>query len=100
MSSVTESLLRFFRWGSASVPETKPQAAITRRSSGLAEFIRGLQQREGIVKDIYNRLIEDNATAIVLTGMIGNGKSILAALICSYAEKQRIDNCHTTTTQS
>src|SRR3989440_12584217 len=48
MSSVTESLLRFFRWGSASVPETKPEAAITRRSSGLAEFIRGLQQREGI----------------------------------------------------
>ena len=51
MTSVTDSLLRLFRGGGASTADSKAKteaAVLTRRSSGLAEFIRGLQQREGI----------------------------------------------------
>lgn len=50
MTSVTDSLFRFFRGGNSSAAE-KAKAeptVLTRRSSGLAEFIRALQQREGI----------------------------------------------------
>jgi NB-ARC domain len=72
-------------------------APSTRRPRNIMSVIpptkpKTIQQREGIVKDIYNMLIKDNAAAIVLTGIVGNGKSILAALICSFAEKQRLDN--------
>ena len=50
MTSVTDSLFRLFRGGTStedSKTNTQP-VALTRRSSGLAEFIRGLQQREAI----------------------------------------------------
>ena len=51
MTSVTDSLFRFFRGGNSSAAEAKAKtepAVLTRRSSGLAEFIRALQQREAI----------------------------------------------------
>src|SRR5205814_7682752 len=51
MTSVTDSLFRLFRGGGTSTAESKTKTgpvAPTRRSSGLAEFIRALQQREGI----------------------------------------------------
>jgi len=51
MTSVTDSLFRLFRGGNSSATESKTKAesaALARRSSGLAEFIRALQQREGI----------------------------------------------------
>jgi len=49
--TVTDALFRLFRGGNSSGAETKSKTepiALTRRSSGIAEFIRGLQQREGI----------------------------------------------------
>src|SRR5215470_12477004 len=51
MTSVTDSLFRLFRGGNSSATESKTKAepvALARRSSGLTEFIRALQQREGI----------------------------------------------------
>ena len=52
-----------------------------------------IQQRDRIVRDIYeNKLKSPDATAIVLTGIVGSGKSLIAALLCSYAETQRLSN--------
>ena len=50
MGSVTHSFLRFFRGGSAPQPSKPAEVpgAATRRSSGLAELVRGLQNREGL----------------------------------------------------
>ncbi len=45
-------------------------------------------QREQAVKDIYNRLIQPDISAIVLTGIGGIGKSTLAALVYRYAKEQ------------
>lgn len=50
---------------------------------------RTIQQREKAVKEVYTKLIEDDITAIVLTGIGGVGKSTLAALVYRYAEEQR-----------
>ncbi len=48
-----------------------------------------IQQREGVVKDVYAKLTQSDTTAIALTGIGGVGKSILASLVCDYAKKQR-----------
>ena len=45
-----------------------------------------IQQREKAVKQAYEKLIQPEITAIVLTGIGGIGKSTLAALIYRYAE--------------
>jgi hypothetical protein len=50
---------------------------------------RAIQQREHVVKDVYRKLMQDNITAIALTGIGGVGKSTLAALIYRYVEEQR-----------
>ncbi len=49
-----------------------------------------IQQREKIVIDVYTKLTQPDVTAIVLTGIGGVGKSILAALVRDYAENQRL----------
>src|SRR6266705_2915957 len=51
-----------------------------------------IQQCEEAVKTVYARLIQPDATAVVLTGIVGSGKSHVAALVCNYAEKQRLAN--------
>ena len=48
-----------------------------------------IQQREKIVKEVYDRLTRPDITAIALTGIGGIGKSTLGALIYRYAEEQR-----------
>jgi len=50
---------------------------------------RTIQQREKTVKDIYEKLAQPDITVVVLTGIGGVGKSILAALAYRYAEEQR-----------
>jgi tetratricopeptide (TPR) repeat protein len=50
---------------------------------------KATQLRENIVKEIYDKLIAQDTTAVVLTGIIGAGKSILANLLYHYAERQR-----------
>ena len=48
-----------------------------------------IQQREKVVKEVYDRLTQPDITAIALTGIGGIGKSTLAALIYRYTEDQR-----------
>jgi tetratricopeptide (TPR) repeat protein len=50
---------------------------------------RTIQQREQVVKEVYDALTQPDITAIALTGIGGVGKSTLAALIHRYAEEQR-----------
>ncbi len=50
---------------------------------------RTIQQREKTVIDIYEKLTQSNITVVVLTGIGGVGKSILAALVYRYAEERR-----------
>lgn len=50
---------------------------------------RTIQQREHVVRAIYAKLIQDDITAIALTGIGGAGKSTLAALMYRYTEAQR-----------
>ncbi len=50
---------------------------------------RTIQQREKTVKDIYEKLAQPDITVVVLTGIGGVGKSILAALVYRYAEERR-----------
>lgn len=49
-----------------------------------------IQQREKIVKNIYELLLQDNINCVVLTGIAGAGKSTVAALVYHFAEKQRL----------
>lgn len=51
---------------------------------------RTIQQREHAVQEVYALLTQAGRAAIVLTGIGGVGKSTLAALVYSYAEKQRL----------
>ena len=51
---------------------------------------RTIQQREKTVKDIYEKLAQPDITVVVLTGIGGVGKSILAALVYRYAEERRM----------
>lgn len=53
---------------------------------------RTIQQREQTVQAIYGQLLQDETTAVVLTGIGGVGKSTLAALVYRYAEEQRRAN--------
>lgn len=50
---------------------------------------RTIQQREKTVKDIYEKLTQPDIAVVVLTGIGGVGKSILAALVYRYTEEQR-----------
>ncbi len=50
---------------------------------------RTIQQREQAVQDIYGRLTQPGTSAVVLTGIGGQGKSTLAALVYRYAETQQ-----------
>lgn len=50
---------------------------------------RTIQQREPAVREVYQLLTQPGASAVVLTGIGGVGKSTLAALVYSYAEAQR-----------
>ncbi len=65
--------------------------AVPTQVFGSFPFIdsRIIQQREDTVKDIYTRLSQAHLSAVVLTGIGGVGKSILAALLYRYAEEQR-----------
>lgn len=45
--------------------------------------------RKEAVRNIYETLIQKDITTVVLTGVPGVGKTWLAALVSSYAEKQR-----------
>jgi tetratricopeptide (TPR) repeat protein len=51
---------------------------------------RVIYPRASLVQEVYRRLIQGNASALVLTGMGGIGKSALAALVFQYAEEQRL----------
>jgi tetratricopeptide (TPR) repeat protein len=48
-----------------------------------------IEQRQKVVKEVYDRLTQPDITAIALTGIGGIGKSTLAALIYHHAEDQR-----------
>jgi tetratricopeptide (TPR) repeat protein len=48
-----------------------------------------IQQRTGAVEDIYRHLVQQDVNAIVLTGIGGEGKSTLAALIYRFVEEER-----------
>ncbi len=50
---------------------------------------KAVEQREELVKDIYEKLIRPDVTAITLTAIAGAGKSTLAGLVYQYAEKLR-----------
>ena len=50
---------------------------------------RGILARVDLVKRVYAELQKPSTNAIVLTGLIGSGKSILAELIYHFAEEQR-----------
>ncbi|GAC1632987.1 MAG: hypothetical protein NVS4B11_34060 [Ktedonobacteraceae bacterium] len=52
-------------------------------------FPRTIQQRQIMVEEIYNQLIQQDVTAIALTGIGGVGKSTLAALVYRNAEEKR-----------
>jgi tetratricopeptide (TPR) repeat protein/transcriptional regulator with XRE-family HTH domain len=49
---------------------------------------RTIQQREKDVQTIYEKLLQADTTAVVLTGIGGVGKSTLAALVYRYALEQ------------
>jgi tetratricopeptide (TPR) repeat protein len=53
---------------------------------------KSIEQREEVVRDVYEKLVRPDSTTVVLTGLGGIGKSTLAALIYQYAEKQRQAN--------
>jgi tetratricopeptide (TPR) repeat protein len=69
-----------------------PAATNYRSMAGLPPptNARAIQQRQPEVRSIYQQLIQEDTTAIVLTGIGGIGKSTLAALIYHYAEAQRL----------
>src|SRR6266487_5920933 len=46
-------------------------------------------QRQEVINDVYERLIHPNASAVVLKGIGGVGKSTLAALLSEHVESQR-----------
>jgi tetratricopeptide (TPR) repeat protein len=48
-----------------------------------------ISQREELVKEIEQQLMERNTSAVVLVGLARIGKSTLAALVSQYIEKQR-----------
>ncbi len=74
----------------ASSPTVSSRAdLLTLRTLPLPTDPRSIQQRETVVKDIYALLIDANASAVVLTGIGGIGKSTLAALVLNYAERER-----------
>lgn len=50
---------------------------------------RTIQQRVAAVQEVYTLLTEPAISAVVLTGIGGVGKSTLAALVYSHAERQR-----------
>jgi tetratricopeptide (TPR) repeat protein len=50
---------------------------------------RTIQQRERAVQDIYSKLTQPGISAVILTGIGGQGKSTLAALVYRYAEAQQ-----------
>jgi hypothetical protein len=50
------------------------------------------EQREIITKDIYEKMLQGNSTVFVLTGIVGCGKTTVAALVCRYSEQQRKSN--------
>ncbi len=43
-----------------------------------------------MIKDIYTKLLQDDLTALVLTGSSGIGKSTVAAFVYQYAKQQRL----------
>ncbi len=84
-----------------SVPAASPPA-----SRGIVGFPpptdpRTIQQREQAVRDIYGKLIQPSISAVVLTGIGGQGKSTLAALVYRYrrnaaAQRPRLLYCPAT----
>ena len=50
-----------------------------------------LQSRDSDAKEIYNKLLDSDTTAVVLTGIAGLGKATLAELVCREAEKRSLD---------
>ncbi len=61
--------------------------------SGVLPFINYnfIYENHEVIEEIYMKLIQSDITAFVLTGNPGVGKSTLAALVYSYAEKQRLE---------
>src|SRR5258706_4958146 len=47
-------------------------------------------RRQEIIEEIYDQLIDNSTSAIVLRGLNGIGTSTLAQQVCSYAENQRL----------
>ncbi len=54
-----------------------------------AHHPKDICQREAAVQEVYNLLIQDATSALVLTGMQKVGKSTLASLVWEYTEEQR-----------
>ncbi len=52
--------------------------------------VRIVYPRASLVQEVYQRLMQGNTSALVLTGMGGIGKSTLAALVFQHAEEQRL----------
>ncbi len=52
---------------------------------------RTIQQRADVVRQVYAQLIQSAISSVVLTGIGGQGKSTLAALVFNYAEQRLSD---------
>ena len=74
--------------------KNKPQEqpSIYRQLIKQPPLSRFMLKREQVVHEIYGRLTSPEVTALVLTGMGGSGKSMLAAQVYQYAkERQQVD---------
>ncbi len=91
----------YFQWFAAKQLQQSRQVTNASSTSRIPQGILGVPpptnpisilQRENIVKDVYTKLVQPSTRAVVLTGIVGCGKSYTAALVREYVEKQRFDN--------
>jgi hypothetical protein len=56
---------------------------------------RAIEQRENDIERVYTMLVQPDITAVILTGIVGVGKSTVASLIFRHAEIQRLADSQT-----
>jgi tetratricopeptide (TPR) repeat protein len=93
---VATFVLTYYAWITSqnigSLPAgTAEEVRPPRRILGAVPFTEPpiIQQRDALVRDIYDKMLNlTGSTALVLIGIVGSGKSHVAALVSKYAEKQ------------